>query len=451
MKSETSYNFFYQIVDYGLALRCNHGSLVLSKLPGIIRLLMCLQKNTSDVYMNSLLSELLVKSNNLEEGLPTFDLFDNAFSLFNEEVGEMSFSVLARLMYSKSHEVNLEIVNKLFILVHEYAALDDELLFDGGIQGMRNGYIKVDYEGTAALAIRAFMSTVIRQLRCNQFKIYTGEAKFGNPNFMPTGKDTVIKWTVRPLLPLLWIEDLSEPLKTAFKKLKTSLEKPIKDLYKYWPEFENMVDPQHVHSYKKAVCDIENQQSFFPHEGQTNDGSEDESINGEKSTTTDEDAPLGLDPIVRQKKFLAVLSNNPAKSSKSFPTNSPVWTIDFPEWNEPETAWKITPGTVLPRAIKNKKKNAIATPRECERIRCLDAQGQEEIFDIFKTNLDRSYSLSCTRLKNIRQDLGQEEPDAVHGDEIDDIAPINMLRERNIKEQKMILASLDLTNDMDYW
>ena len=151
---------------------------------------MCLQtrkrKNTSDVYMNSLLSELLVQSNNLEEGLPTFDLFDNAFSLFNEEVGEMSFSVLARLMYSKSHEVNLEIVNKLFILVHEYAALDDELLFDGGIQGMRNGYIKVDYEGPAALAIRAFMSTVIRQLRCNQFKIYTGEAKFGNPNFMPT-------------------------------------------------------------------------------------------------------------------------------------------------------------------------------------------------------------------------------------------------------------------------
>ena len=113
-------------------MRCNHGPLVLQKLPGIIRLLMSIQarknSNQSDVYMNSLLCELLVQSHNLENELPSFDLLNNAFSLFNEEVGEMSFSVLARLMYSKSHEVDLNIVNKLYVLVHEYAALDDDWL-----------------------------------------------------------------------------------------------------------------------------------------------------------------------------------------------------------------------------------------------------------------------------------------------------------------------------------
>ena len=71
----------------------------------MIRLLMCLKwdktkESKGDVYLTSLLTELLVQQNNITQSLPAFDVLSNCFSLLNEEVGEMSFSVLARLVYS---------------------------------------------------------------------------------------------------------------------------------------------------------------------------------------------------------------------------------------------------------------------------------------------------------------------------------------------------------------
>jgi len=401
--------------------------------------------NQSDVYMNSLLCELLVQSHNLENELPSFDLLNNAFSLFNEEVGEMSFSVLARLMYSKSHEVDLNIVNKLYVLVHEYAALDDDIVADLDKKGMRNGFTKINYEGETAKSIRYFLTTIVRQLRCNQFKIYTGEPKFGNPVFMPQGKKDLIQWTVRQVKPLLWISNMEEALQNAFKKLKVSLEKPVKDLDKYWPEFRTMVDPFDRDKMVLFPMDLENSEQNLGEVDTINFDVTDADRCVSSSESTDEEAPLGQDPAVRQAKFARTMGRFPSKVNKPWRTNTVVWTIDFPERNEPETAWKITMGRIMPRAVKGRKKDAIATPIDCERVQCLDNQGNIEVFDILKTNLDRSQVISERRLKSILEDIGVV-PRVQDSDEKNEIVPIEAIRSRNVEEQERLLLSLGLVD-----
>lgn len=402
------------------------------------------------MYMNSLLCELLVQNHNIANNLPVFDLLDSSFSLFNEEVGEMSFSVLARLMYSKSHEVDLEIVNKLFILVHEYAALDDDMVADLDKQGMRNGFLKVDLKGEAAEATKSYMKTVVRQLRCNQFQIYTGESTYGNPVFMPTGKKDVIKWTTRPVKPLLWVNNIQNLLESAFKKLKISLEKPVEYLYKFWPEFQNMGDPceskESIGLQITSYSGEENEVMTLDRYDEYDTGDRNSSC----SQSEDEDRPLAQDPVVRQIKFTRAMDKFPAKTGRAWHANDNVWTIDFPERNEDDTAWRITKGCILRRAVKGKKKNAIATPIDCERVQCVERGGEIEVFDIQKTNLDRSLAIAESRLRSILRELGVAEAQQEQGIDYDN-PPIMQLRNKNIEEQNRVWKSIQDEDHQAQW
>lgn len=409
-------------MDYGLILRCNKGDIVLKTLPGMIRLLMCLKldkkkEGKGDVYLGSLLCELLVQQNNVIEDLPAFDVMNNCFSLLNEEVGEMSFSVLARLVYSKSHEVNLDLVNRLFVLVHEYAALDSDILADVDNRGMRNGFTKINFGSKTATAVTAFYQTMIRQIKFNQFKIYTGEPKFGNPVFLPTRKAEIVIWKTRPVKEAAWIDDINPVLEYTFRKLKKSMSKPVNNLKTDWPEFATLNDQSPVDLYEKGhMLRMETGDSDILSATEV----ENEDVENEKNSTTDSDEEnlLGKQLVARQSRFEEVLNSFPApKPRKPVFTKQKLYTIDFPEYNEPANAWKISVVFRGPRAVKGNKKTAKGTPADCERVWWQTPDGSESFFDIPKRNLDVTYDSALKRLQMIVQVMGCDLPPTVQRSE----------------------------------
>lgn len=371
---------------------------------------MCIQStkggNRSDIYINSLLSELLVQSHCVEKNLPSFELLDKAFSLFNEEVGEMSFSVLARLIYSKSHEVNLGVVNQLYCLVHEYAALDDDIMADQDHRAMRNGYTKVDFHGPASEAVGGFLRTMMRKLRFNQFEIYSGKAQFDNPVFNPSREVPLGKWVQRPLRPQLWLDDLNPALEIAFTKLKASVRKPLSGLYANWPEFESMPDPEQpvVFNNVNQFMGLNDRPMEVPLDKSNMSGS-DTAENDEGDSTTDEERPL-RDPLVqRQDRFEAMLARFPSKKGRPAAVGQTVWVIDIPEPDESIEDWKIVQVKVLPSAVRGKKKKAKGTPYMHRRVEYDDGNGPVQ-YDYHFDNIDVSLSKAHERRNDILRALG---------------------------------------------
>ena len=401
-------------------MRCNKGEIVLQSLACMIRLLMCLKwdktkESKGDVYLTSLLTELLVQQNNITQSLPAFDVLSNCFSLLNEEVGEMSFSVLARLVYSKAHEVKLDVVNRLFVLVHEYAALDNDILADVDSRGMRNGYTKINFESETSKAVTAFFQTMMRQIKFNQFKIYTGEPKFGNPVFLPTRKENIVIWKQRPVKEKAWIDDIIPVLEYTFKKLKTSMSKPVKHVFTDWPEFAtlNVGSPVDLldkrHTFGLVPDSREISQDISPYDTMVDD--ENGSASEEDS---EEENLLGKQLVARQSRFEEVLKMfTSPKPKKTLQTKQKLYTIDYPEYNEPANAWKISVVFRGPRAVKGNKRSAKGTPANCERVWWQMPNGSESFFDIPKENLDVSYDDAQKRLQLIVQTMGCDLPDTI--------------------------------------
>ena len=358
------------------------------------------------MYVKPLLTELLMQSHSIDKELPTYSLFRDGFSLFNEEVGEMSFSVLARLVTSKKAEVELDTVNKLYILIHEYTALDDDLLVDTDVRRMRNGYTKMDPYGPVADGVTAFFTSVLQRIKFNSFCIYSGKAEYGNPVFLPVPGAPHPVQTLRPVLRPLWRDNIREILLESYAKLKKSLAKPVPGLREHWPEFNTLENEIKGHRHdielnrmRELEDELKASQALVPEDDVVSLGND-----SLATLSPDEDAPLMTAGEIRAKKYVAELQQTQSKD-KTFKTSSDVWTIDYPDEDEPDTAWRVTQGYVLPRARSCKRKGALGTPKDCERIQA-SYRGSLTIFDIPKINLNRYKADAYTRLNIIKRRLG---------------------------------------------
>ena len=101
------------------------------------------------------------------------------------------------------------------------------------------------------------------------------------------------------------------------------------------------------------------------------------------------------------------------KPKKTLQTKQKLYTIDYPEYNEPANAWKISVVFRGPRAVKGNKRSAKGTPANCERVWWQMPNGSESFFDIPKENLDVSYDDAQKRLQLIVQTMGCDLPDTI--------------------------------------
>ena len=134
----------------------------------------------------------------------------------------MSFSALARAMLGHTNKSDFSHVNTLYILLHQYVCVDDDVQKDRNTKALRNGYQRVDIEGAGVQAARVFLVGHLQTIERNQYRIYGGKPQKDNPAFKSQRAGVVSLRAAGEKKPM-WIPNLNPILSKKWKILKKKL------------------------------------------------------------------------------------------------------------------------------------------------------------------------------------------------------------------------------------
>jgi hypothetical protein len=126
----------------------------------------------SNTYVQAILMDMLLNMHRFQEKLPAWTLLKEHLCMFNEEPGEMSFSVLSRTMLADSTQNHLAHVNKTFQTIHLHKAMDDSFRSDSTksfktFAKSRKVWSKASPE---VVATSSFLSMRVREMKHTQGK-----------------------------------------------------------------------------------------------------------------------------------------------------------------------------------------------------------------------------------------------------------------------------------------
>jgi hypothetical protein len=220
-------------------MKLSDGKFGVEMLHRMLHLLMVLQRGRSHIYINSMIMQLLILLHQRRNDTCAWKMFMGSLSTFNEEAGELSFSMLARCILGDTQKRKFAHLNKIYQQIHFYGAIERELGADGaGFNKNGNWRKKLDPEGELVIAVTAHMNFVIRQIRMRCFSVYSGKPRTWR-DLVPA-RDTLVKVSnPRPL----WVADMGPELDRQLQKCKTKFSTFWVEPYKnMWPEFEHRPD-----------------------------------------------------------------------------------------------------------------------------------------------------------------------------------------------------------------
>jgi hypothetical protein len=231
--------FISQLLDYGITMKLCDGKYGVEMLNRILCLLMMLTRGKSHMYIHSVMMQLLVLLHQRRNNTCAWQMLMGSLATFNEESGELSFSMLARCILGDTQKRKFAHLNKLYQQIHFYGEIERELGADGaGFNKNGNWRKKLDPEGAVVVAVTAHMRSVIRQIRGRVFRVYSGKPR----TWRDLGPAMGTMKLVTNATPL-WMPDMGPQLDKQLQKCKEKFStfwvEPYKDM---WPEFEHRPD-----------------------------------------------------------------------------------------------------------------------------------------------------------------------------------------------------------------
>ena len=104
------------MLDYGVALKLNNGKLMVKMLIRLLHVLISLNTPREHGYTASIVTQILIVLYQKKHDTPAWRMLKHDFTVFNEEVGEMAFSILARCVLGDSSQSRLEHLNEAYTL-----------------------------------------------------------------------------------------------------------------------------------------------------------------------------------------------------------------------------------------------------------------------------------------------------------------------------------------------
>ena len=186
-------------------MRIDDGKMSFLQLFRMVRLMICLNQSHK-TYAKSMMMQLLILMYQKEKNLPSWQMFMGSPSVFNEEAGEMSFSVLARCCLGDTTKMMFEHMSNMYKLTSLYAETTDVLRTELGRVRKENGYYSLDNKGVEVQTVITFMQESIRALKFNVFRHFTGPLKNDNPAYNPgSGQSELYKSDK-----VMWIKDVKD-------------------------------------------------------------------------------------------------------------------------------------------------------------------------------------------------------------------------------------------------
>ena len=162
-----------QVLDYGCTVKMDQGRRVVLGQAKLLKLFMLLRGRDTTEYEKALLASLLVWARNKHGKSFLWKMFKQNACAFNEEAGEVAFSVLARQVSKGGLRGDLESCDKAFKLSKVNIQVADD--FNVDLCGDHMGDSKrftVEADGESVNATVAFFESAIRQILVSRYREY---------------------------------------------------------------------------------------------------------------------------------------------------------------------------------------------------------------------------------------------------------------------------------------
>ena len=157
-------------------LKLNDGTILAKQLIKVVQVMLVLHKGKGSTnYTRACLTQLLILVYQSKKKLPFWTMLKSNSACFNEETGELAFSVLSRCVLGDSSKSNFDHLNDMYALLHTYMALTDDIRDDFAKHGPTKNWRKVYKPDCEELEETvAFMRLTIRSIKHGKYKIYDG-------------------------------------------------------------------------------------------------------------------------------------------------------------------------------------------------------------------------------------------------------------------------------------
>ena len=172
---ETACVFTVQVLDYGISLKTDNYLLSMECKVRLLRLMQLLAGDKSNKYLQSELMNMLIMLHQFEHKLPHGRMLKKSLSMYNEEAGEIAFSVLARCAIASTQKKRVQHMSDMFAQIHSLRATDDDLRGDlsndHGRGNWRKNYTRDD---STVVAVRAHVEARLRSIKAGVATKYDG-------------------------------------------------------------------------------------------------------------------------------------------------------------------------------------------------------------------------------------------------------------------------------------
>lgn len=177
-------------------LKMDDGGLVLNHMRRVLWLFIKIGGRQCSEYIRGMIIHINVLAHLERVNHPVWTMWKTNVSAFNEEAGELSFSVLARMTNANASRSDLKLANAKFRLIRTQLTTADDLECDLSRhqQGSRHHHQSLKVDCPDVLATAAHFQLVIRQMVANTFVVASDELvpQFKSNHKVPEGLVAVV-------------------------------------------------------------------------------------------------------------------------------------------------------------------------------------------------------------------------------------------------------------------
>ena len=192
-------------------------------------------------YPKIMLSFLLILAHWRDTQYCGYQMMYNNMSVFNEELGELTFAILARSTLGDHTKDDFDHMDKLFRLLAVYRDVKSDVVADTNASNSLNWRHKINKDGEEVRNTELFFKSAILQMVNGTYTSYDGKAKGYSNSFEGA------QHKVEPTNPAVYMskDNLVSYVERALALVKDDMNTNyLKDYRHIWPECINDADDQ---------------------------------------------------------------------------------------------------------------------------------------------------------------------------------------------------------------
>jgi hypothetical protein len=232
-----------QVQDYYLSLKLNSRSLSMKALyrlfvaSTMLRNVKLPHKSRAHNYPKMQLSYLLLLEYWRVTKHTPYNMLRNNVHVFNEEYGEITFSILGRCVLGDTVKSKFDHLQRLFRMLPTYRSIKNEILEDQNSSNSITWRHKIDIDSDEVRMTGRFFQNTLRQIVTNKYQSYDGsKACFMN-------RTSASRQLVNACVPLVYNSDILPHVETMLINIKNDIEGYfLFDFMHIWTEAEFIHD-----------------------------------------------------------------------------------------------------------------------------------------------------------------------------------------------------------------